>query len=250
MALSCIPFVFPGVPHVRCAFQTRQGGVSEGSFGNGNIAFSVPDDPDRVRRNRHLLLATLGVPALAEVNQVHGDGFLCDPDPLPPFSSEPPTLPAADGHATSKPGLGLMIKTADCQPVLLAHKGGRHIAALHVGWRGNRIGFIASGIRTFCARYQLSPADLVAVRGPSLGPAKAEFINFDREWGPDYTPFFDPVTRTMDLWALTRQQLMDAGLPAAAIYSLDLCTASMPETFFSHRADKQSGRQASVIWIG
>lgn len=36
-----------------------------------------------------------------------------------------------DGLATSRPGLGLLIKTADCQPVLLAHRSGRHIAALH-----------------------------------------------------------------------------------------------------------------------
>ena len=249
MAVTTIPFVFPGVPGVRCAFQTRVGGVSHGSFGGGNIAFSVADDPDNVRRNRHHLLASLGVPALAEVNQVHGDGFVCDPAPLPPFSRTPPVLPDADGLATSQPGLGLLIKTADCQPVLVAHREGRHIAALHVGWRGNRMDCIASGIATFCRRYGLAPRDLLAVRGPSLGPAKAEFIHFDREWGPDYARFFNPATQTMDLWALTRHQLMAAGLPEQALFSLDLCTATLADVFFSHRADKASGRQASVIWI-
>ena len=34
MALSFIPFAFPGAPGVRCAFQTRDWGVSEGPYGD------------------------------------------------------------------------------------------------------------------------------------------------------------------------------------------------------------------------
>ena len=41
MALSFIPFAFPGAPGVRCAFQTRDWGVSEGPYGGGNIAYTV-----------------------------------------------------------------------------------------------------------------------------------------------------------------------------------------------------------------
>ena len=47
MALSFIPFAFPGAPGVRCAFQTRDWGVSEGPYGGGNIAYTVGDDPLR-----------------------------------------------------------------------------------------------------------------------------------------------------------------------------------------------------------
>ena len=36
MALSFIPFAFPGVPGVRCAFQTRDWGVSEGLRGTAS----------------------------------------------------------------------------------------------------------------------------------------------------------------------------------------------------------------------
>lgn len=255
MAVNLIPFVFPGVAGVRCAFQTRKGGVSQGSFAGGNIAFSVPDNPACVLENRKDLVRTLGLDVsattgLAEVNQVHGDTLLCDPSPLSAFDGPlPAKLPDADGLATSQPGLGLMIKTADCQPVLVAHRLGRHVAAFHVGWRGNRLGFLQSGLATFCKRYELAPADLFAVRGPSLGPARAEFVNFDREWGPDFARWFSPVTRTMNLWQLTRDQLVQAGLRPEHLFGLDLCTASLGDSFFSYRADRNSGRQASVIWI-
>ena len=88
----------------------------------------------------------------------------------------------------------------------------------------------------------------MAVRGPSLGPARAEFIHFDTEWGADFRPWFQPESRTMDLWGLTRHQLMEAGLLSRHIFGVDICTASNPRLCFSHRHHPASGRQASLIW--
>ena len=153
MALSFIPFAFPGVPGVRCAFQTRNWGVSEGPYGGGNIAYTVGDDPLRVSANRLDLAASLEVAEIAELDQIHGDTLVFDPPPSPlERFVEPPAFPKGDGLATDKPGIGLIIKTADCQPVLVAHKEGRHIAAFHIGWRGNRLRFLQSGIAAFCGR--------------------------------------------------------------------------------------------------
>ncbi len=247
MAVSLIPFVFPGIYNVRCAFQTRCGGVSKGSYADGNISFMKKDSPSNVSKNRRFLLEALGVEQAAEICQVHGDTLVFEPEPTSFF--EPSQLIDADGMATSRPKLALMIKTGDCQPVLVAHKEGRHIAGFHVGWRGNNINFLGSGISAFCERYNLKAQDLMAIRGPSLGPGKSEFIHFEQEWNDDAKPFFDPVTKHVDLWAMTRHQLMQAGLLSKHIFGLDLCTAALSDSFFSYRADKQSGRQGSFIWI-
>ncbi len=250
MALSFIPFAFPGIPGVRCAFQTRGSGASQGVYGNGNIAYSVGDDPLRVSSNRMDLAGTLEIPALAELRQVHGDTLIFNPRPaLLERLTEAPDFPEGDGMATDRPGLGLLIKTADCQPVLVAHREGRHIAAFHIGWRGNRLHFLQSGIRTFCSRYGLAARDLFAVRGPSLGPQRSQFVNYEQEWGPDFAAWFNPDERTMNLWRLTRDQLAGAGVPPEQVFGLDLCTASMPDNFFSYRRDRVCGRQASVIWM-
>lgn len=237
MDISYIPFTFPGLPSVGCAFQTRPG---------GNISFAVGDDPAAVRCNRQALLRELGLDAFVELKQVHGDTLLFEP-PTTPLEDDA-TL-EADAHATSRPGVALMIKTADCQPILLAHTSGKYVAAIHAGWRGNRMGLPTTAVTRFCEHYGLSPRDVLAVRGPSLGPASAEFVNFAREWGQDYAPWFTPGTSTMDLWSLTRHQLREAGLIDAHIFGLDLCTASMPDMFFSYRQDKNCGRQASLVWI-
>ncbi|MFV0347161.1 MAG: peptidoglycan editing factor PgeF [Halodesulfovibrio sp.] len=246
MAVDFIPFRFPGIPSVRCAFQTRRGGVSEGDFGGSNISHDVGDKAEHVAENRRQLMQALGVDTWCELRQVHGDALVFDPQHV---HAETPATVEADGSATDSAGQALVIKTADCQPILIAHTSGKCVAALHAGWRGNRIGYPQSAIKTFCERYNVLPKDLMAVRGPSLGPAMAEFVNFDMEWGKDWTRWFDAEKKTMNLWQLTRDQLQEAGIPAGNIFGIDLCTHSHADMFFSYRRSRVEGRQASLIWI-
>jgi YfiH family protein len=251
--ISYIPFAFPGVDNVNCAFQIRSGGVADGPYGGGNISFATGDEASSVAANRASLCRILGIEAVAELNQIHGDVVIFDPNPVPGHfvwdgDADQNNAPG-DGLASSRPGCALLIKTADCQPLLLTHKSGRYIAALHVGWRGNRCAFPLSGVQRFCRKYGLASGDVLAVRGPSLSPAKAEFVNFAAEWGHAFQRWFDPVSKTMDLWALTKAQLLEAGLAERNIYSLDLCTASNDSLFFSYRRERTCGRQASLIWF-
>lgn len=246
MAITYIPFVFPGLPQVRCAFQTRVGGYSHGAYGGGNLSFVTKDERKAVEANRADLHQVLGLEHIAELSQVHGDIFHFEPAPV--GIAQAPSL-EGDGFATSSARMGLMIKTADCQPILLAHSSGTCVAALHVGWRGNRINFPATAVQAFCRHYEVQASEILAVRGPSLGPRMAEFVNFTAEWNDSFSPWYDAKARTMDLWGLTRFQLEQAGLLPAHIYGVDLCTQTMHEHFFSYRQEKESGRQGSVIWI-
>ncbi|GAB6060251.1 polyphenol oxidase family protein [Desulfonatronum parangueonense] len=244
--IDCIPFSFPGLPKIRAVFTTRRGGLSRGPYSGANLSWEVGDARNDVLDNRNALQELAGFRHWAEARQVHGVEVLVEPNPM---SSDQCAEIQADGLATSRPDLALVIKTADCQPILLAHNGGRHIAALHCGWRGNRQDFPQIGVRTFCDTYGFPPHEVLAVRGPSLGPGASEFVNFDLEWGETYRKFYDPQSRNVDLWRLTKEQLLQAGLLEERIFSIDLCTSSLPETFFSYRRDKTTGRQAGLIWM-
>jgi YfiH family protein len=208
------------------------------------MSLEVGDDAKAVRANRAELRRTLDFAVWQELRQVHGQTMHSD---LEGDFFEEVKL-EGDGLCTSRPGHALVIKTADCQPILLAHAAGRHVAALHCGWRGNAVDFPAAGVRDFCATYDLSPSEVLAVRGPSLGPSRSEFVNFEAEWTPGFRPYFDASTRNMDLWGLTRDQLLGAGIASRNIFSLDLCTASSPQ-FFSYRRDRITGRQTALIWM-
>lgn len=239
-------FSFPGIAGVHCAFcgRSRAGGRL-----GGNISFNCADDPSQVRQNRAGLLATLkkqGLTGWHEMRQAHGTAILAEPRATSQ-DIDSDQLNAADGAMTSQPGLGLVIKTADCQPILLADSSGRRIMALHCGWRGNRANFPGLAVRRFCSQYGLSPQDVHAVRGPSLGPEQAQFINFSSEWGPQFAKWLHGDK--MDLWQLTADQLQAAGVPANQIHGIDICTVTNQQDWFSHRADHAAGRQASIIWI-
>ncbi|WP_031484500.1 polyphenol oxidase family protein [Maridesulfovibrio frigidus] len=244
--IEYIPFVFPGIENVSCAFTTRMGGVCEPPFDQGNISFDVGDDPYAVRANRTALAASLGLSHWHECMQVHGDILHFEPKPQ---SAEEVAELEGDGFTTALRGHGLVIKTADCQPILIAHKNGDFIAALHNGWRGNSINYPGKSVARICDHYGCSPKDLLAVRGPSLSPALSEFVNFSSDFEPGHDSYFDDETKTVDLWKLTHDQLAGAGLKPRNIFGIDMCTYCMNETFFSYRRKKKSGRQVSVIWI-
>ncbi|MDR3639846.1 MAG: polyphenol oxidase family protein [Humidesulfovibrio sp.] len=247
--LGLTSFRFPGLAGVSCVFTTRQGGVSLPPFDGANLSFDVGDDCARVVENRRALAGQLGLGDWCELKQVHGDLLHMEPAPTP--LDMPATL-EGDAQATSRPGLALVIKTADCQPVLLAHETGRFVAALHVGWRGNVLNLPGGAVERLCGFYGCRPHELYAVRGPSLGPARAQFMNFASEFGEQFMPFFDRKAETVDLWRLTRHQLEAAGLEPARVFGLDQCTQSHPEDYFSYRAARTTGgatgRMMALIW--
>ncbi len=241
LQIAFIPFSFPDLPRVGCVFTSLQGGLSKYPYFAANLSFDVGDDPALVRANRDYLKDRLGLDELVDCTQVHGNELI--------FDLEPGVKCQADGLATQRLGIGLMIKTADCQPIMLTHESGRFVVGLHVGWRGNVIDFPGTGVRLICEKYGCKPAELLAVRGPSLGPQQAEFINFRGEFGSGFASYFNPATQTADLWQLTRDQLVAAGLLPERVFGVDMCTKSTPELFFSFRAKKTTGRQAAIIWI-
>ena len=61
MPVSFIPFVFPGVDNVRCAFQTRWQEAGDGPYAGGNISLATADDRQSVIGNRRELRAALGL---------------------------------------------------------------------------------------------------------------------------------------------------------------------------------------------
>ena len=229
-----------GVVHGICS---RQGGVSTGPYGSLNLSFSVGDRPEQVRENRRRVQAALGLTRLVSVKQVHG---LADVVVEAAPAADEAGLPEADILITAAIGIGLLVKQADCQAVLLYDPRRRVAANVHCGWRGQVANVLGQAVARLEQVAGCRPESLLAAVGPGLGPCCAEFQKFREEW-PEAFWNYQVRPTYFDLWRLSRDQLLAAGLRPEHIEVAGLCTRCRPEEFFSYRRDGVTGRQGTVI---
>jgi hypothetical protein len=230
---------FPEVVH---GIFTRRGGVSSGSYASLNLSFAVGDEPEAVKENRRRVVQALGLSELVGADQVHGlkEKVIYPGNPAPAQE-----IPEVDILITQKPGLGLLIKQADCQAVMLYDPEHRVVANVHCGWRGQVAGILEEAVIRLKKTFNSQAHRLIAGIGPGLGPCCAEFRHFQQEfprkfWQYQVRPHY------FDLWQLSRDQLCGAGLRPEHIDLAGFCTKCNTD-FYSYRRDGLTGRQGAVI---
>jgi len=231
---------FPEVVH---GVFTRLGGVSTGPYTSLNLSYAVGDRPEAVRENRQRVLRALDLEELVGADQVHG---LRESVVSATATAAATELPAVDILITREPGLGLLIKQADCQAVMLYDPEHRVVANVHCGWRGQVAGILGQVVSRLGKLFASRPEGLLAGIGPGLGPCCAEFRHFRQEFPPKFWQY-QVRPGYFDLWRLSRDQLLAAGLKPDNICLAGLCTKCRPAEFYSFRRDGVTGRQGAVI---
>jgi YfiH family protein len=231
---------FPGLVH---GIFTRQGGVSSGPYYTLNVSLAVGDLSPQVEENRRRVQQTLQLGELISANQVHGrqEAVIRGGHPVPAGE-----LPEVDILITAQPGLGLIIKQADCQAVLFYDPEHRVVANAHCGWRGQIQGVLFETVHRLTHHFGSRPEALQAAIGPGLGPCCAEFRHYRREF-PQELWKYQVSPGYFDLWQLSFDQLTAAGIKPENIEVAGLCTRCRAQEFFSYRRDRVTGRQAAVI---
>ncbi len=247
-----IPFfqfsAFEAYPDVRHGIFTRSGGKSLSPFDSLNVGYGLGDNEDNVAANRQRIAHCMDDAELIFTRQVHGaevlviDSEEADKDGI----KAGPGM--GDAMVTDVRGKTLAIQVADCQPVFLFDPVGKVVANVHSGWRGSIQNIVGRSVAVLAERFGSLPGNIIAGVGPSLGPCCAEFVNYRREipeslWGYKHRSVF------FNFWALTRDQLRDAGLPASNIEIGGICTKCHGDRFFSYRQNNLTGRFAAVIGL-
>ncbi len=245
-----------GVIH---GFSTRCGGLSRPPRGGLDLAApsaGAGEANTTIAANFRLLRAALGLPRHVRIapRQMHAaDVWRAPAGPIRPADA-----PDADAVITDHPDHMLVIRTADCVPVLLASGDGAVVAAVHAGWRGLVAGVIGAALGRLEREFAGPASRWVAAVGPAIGVDPYEV-------GPEVAQAFVaaglaqavrqpalPAHRPhVDLAAAARLQLLAAGVPEAGIDVCGRCTYAEPALFFSHRRDGAiaggTGRMAAVI---
>jgi len=153
---------------VKHAFLARLGGVSPAPWRSLNLGGTVGDEPQRVQENRRLAFSTLGLDlvSLFDVWQVHGvEVAIADT----PRRLDTPRQ-RADAILSNSPSVTLLMRFADCVPVLLFDPIHAVIGMVHAGWMGTVNGTLRAALNAMQERYGSQPGALYSGIGPSIGP--------------------------------------------------------------------------------
>ncbi len=153
-----------------------------------------------------------------------------------------------DGLITSESGIGLVVWTADCVPVLMAGDG--VVAAVHAGWRGAAEDIVGAAVKRFRTEYGVPASRLRAFLGPSISgpeyPVGQEVIIALGRHGIDHEKWRDG--NHVDLRQFLLCRLQDLGLERTAVDCVGPCTASSPQLASFRRDGSGAGRQFSLVY--
>jgi len=229
---------------------TRQGGVSPAPYASLNLSISTGDARENVAANRRRAFRALGrePESIADLWQVHSADVVVVDSPL----GEDGRSPKADALVTDRPEVTLLLRFADCVPILLFDPVRRVIGVVHAGWRGTLLKAPAVAVKTMAEHYGSRPADILAGIGPSIGPCHyaigPEVVEQTRTaFGTEADPLLIPNhSYHLDLWAANALALRQAGVEQIEISAM--CTACRTDEFFSHRGEQaQTGRFGALI---
>jgi copper oxidase (laccase) domain-containing protein len=188
---------------------------------------------------------------IRRLDQVHGAGVLSigsagSTSPCGRWEDAGTDRPRADALVASDSSFCLVVLTADCVPVALGSDEGL-FGVVHVGWRGLALGVIENALDAMRA---MGASEIQAGIGPSIHPCcyafeRPEADLLEARYGPKVrssTKFGEPA---LDLPLATREALGRKG--ASVSVDVDICTACDLD-FFSHRARKDTERQALFVW--
>lgn len=257
-ALVCAPLEQDGFTN---AFSTRLGGVSPMPENALNLAGFHEDDAENIYENRRRFLKLFeGDWTLTGCWQVHGADVRVVHNQQE-AKQKPGVLgddQYCDALVSSTPQILLMVKTADCVPVLIADSQTGAFAAVHAGWRGTSQSIVLSAIKLLQSEYGARAEDLRAAIGPAANSCCYEVgrdvIDQFKERFPGSGHLF-AATRDgharIDLQTANRDQLAGAGVSPERIHIAPLCTMDRNDLFFSYRREKsvhgRVGRLMSVI---
>lgn len=238
--------------NVKHGIFTRRGGKSAAPWDSLNVGGTVGDDLTHVAENHQLMYEALDVNAerACTVWQVHGGDVVMAFDPIPNRK----WLAQVDSVITDRPDTPLVMRFADCLPILFYDPQKNAIGLAHAGWRGTVAGVAGNTVKAMVQGYGSRPEDIEVVIGPGISQASfqvgEEVVDALRDYyGDDADSLIqrDPNDGTayVDLPEANAIDLRRAGVENIEV--MGICTYQNTDEFFSHRAEKGNTGRFGVV---
>jgi len=232
------------------AIFSRRGGLSPSPWNSLNLGGTVGDNPANVKGNLDLVLEEMGseFKQLAQVTQIHSAEVITVKEPMD-------TVWQGDAMITDQAGILLMMRFADCVPILFYDPVIKAAGIAHAGWQGTLKEIPLHVARAMEKEFKSDPGNLLVGIGPSIGP---DHYNV----GEDVIRIAEKVYRNnlsevlktdangvkLDLWKANNISLKKAGVKEIELASI--CTACNLSDWFSHRGENgKTGRFVGLIGL-
>jgi hypothetical protein len=212
------------------------------------IDFEQDGDLLSIRKKEKSLLSDLtGIRpgSIHFLRQVHGDTILT----VPSHKATGSQVSAGEGDAliTSRAGEVLVIRTADCVPVVLFDPEVPILAMVHSGWRSTRLNITGKVLDLMENRFGSKPENIHVAILPGIGPFAYEVQKDVAQHFPDHVrPSGERFL--LDLPGAIAREASDKGILKHNLYITEHCTLSEKEEFFSHRGGDR-GRNLNYAWF-
>ncbi|MBN1221121.1 MAG: peptidoglycan editing factor PgeF [Anaerolineae bacterium] len=242
---------YPGLTH---AIFTRHGGISQAPYRSLNLGSTVGDNADAVKTNFEQICraANIRPDQTVSVYQVHSADILTVNQ-----ANRQPVMGRADGLITAERDIFLLLRFADCTPLLFFDPVRQAVGLAHAGWRGTVKNAAGATVDAMVKQLDCAPENIIAVIGPAIGPCCYQVgIEVMNAVAENFVEVDSLLTRHngaidhahFDLWAANRRQL--AAQRVQQIIQSNLCTACRTDMFFSHRAEQgRTGRFGVMIGL-
>ncbi len=178
------------------------------------------------------------------LEQEHGSTILTIDEPLDTDSF---SVGTGDAMITNRPGSCLVIRTADCIPVMLYDPIQKCIAAVHSGWRSTEKNITGNTVQAMINRYACSPDSITAVILPGI---KGESYEVSEDVALKFEGFFTKQGSSffLSLQDAIINSLVSEGIQTNSIYASFYDTYLHDDLFFSHRRN-ETGRNLNFIYM-
>ena len=228
---------------VRHGFSTRKGGVSPAPWDSLNLGISRGDDTENVGGNYRRFCAAVGVRPESTVlsQQTHSENIrLVAEEDAGKGLFIPRDYTDIDALITDRPGLSLVVFSADCGTILLYDPVHHAIGAVHAGWRGAAMGLAAKTALKMHDTFGTEPKDILCAIGPAIGPCCFETDEdvpaaMRNALGHEADPF---MTRQDKKWHIDLKGINAHWLRRLGVEHIDICshcTACRQDLYWSHR---------------
>ncbi|OGV37949.1 MAG: polyphenol oxidase [Legionellales bacterium RIFCSPHIGHO2_12_FULL_35_11] len=228
--------------NIKALTTTRNFGCSINEFASNNFGLHINDNTEHVLKNRINLAKEHNLPSEPIwLNQTHSNICVVVEDNFPNIN--------ADAAITKDSRFPLVIMTADCVPILICHKLGTEIGAIHAGWKGLLNGVIENTFTNLSDR----PENYIAWIGPAIcqncyQTGKEVMSEFMIKFS-DSIKFFKTTNTNINANLPGIAEYILNNLGVKKIYQSNECTFEKTNKFYSYRKSAKTGRMASLIWF-